>query len=206
MPLSGPLGDIATRILHSVPELWTAAECKLAILMMKGHRADRDTLTGGVSPLDYDRLIDYYNSVPREAPANSMIAGALHSGLNAKNSWDDQLRMLQVPNPQNSERLSGAMSYYPPGYWKGTPFENSTYVEELGSLEPGLGKALLQNLAQRYPSNPMVLQSLPIDATRQFYAKRGFLPTTNGLPGAEHDTLVLPEARLMKKKGGQVRG
>lgn len=203
----GALTQLMQRIVHSIPEQYGSKQVLRAKQLGDRHSQLRNQLLDGKDLAHYATVADFFANADPRASSHSMIASAMKDAARAPKYWNEEYRLLELPGPTD-DALSGALGFYTPGHWAGTPAENAVYIQNLGGLEQGAGSALLRELARRYPSNPMVLESLPIKDTKQFYVNRGFKPQGRSviIPGSEHENFWLEPGQLRNKKGGLVRG
>lgn len=143
----------------------------------------------------------------RAASANHMIRSALKSAESSPEWLDATARLVHLPAADDaSSRM--ALLYRTPGYMAdgdNALLREGVYIESLGSTEPGLGRAALEAVAERYPDNPMILESLPLPETLEFYAKRGFKQMEANPTGGKLPFLYLERGADLKARGGLVR-
>lgn len=141
------------------------------------------------------------------ASANHMIRSALKSAESAPGWLDSSSRLVHMAAPDEaSSRM--ALLYRTPGYMSdgdNALLREGVYIESLGSLDPGLGRAALEAVAERYPDSPMILESLPLPETLEFYAKRGFKQLDKNPTGGKLPFLYLDRGADLKARGGLVR-
>ena len=140
------------------------------------------------------------------ASANHQIGSALQSAVAAQRWDDDMVHLLNYPT--NDRAISrAALSYRLPGYLADPRYpitHDGVYIESLGSTEKGLGHAALFNVADRYPDNPLLLESLPLPDTMKFYRNRGFQQLDENPTGGSLPFFYLPRGADLKAHGGSV--
>lgn len=143
----------------------------------------------------------------RAASANHMIRFALKGAEAAPELFDTTSGLVHLPTAdETSSRM--ALLYRMPGYMEegdNALLRDGVYIESLGSVEPGLGRAALEAVAQRYPENPMILESLPLQETLEFYKRRGFKQLEKNPTGGNLPFLYLERGADLKATGGLVR-
>jgi hypothetical protein len=202
----GALTQLMQRIVHSIPEQYGAKQVLRAKQLGDRHMTLRNQLLEGKDLSHYATIEEFLKNADPRASSHSMIASAMKDAARAPKYWNEDYRLLELPGPTD-DALNGALGFYTPGHWQGTSAENAVYIQNLGGLEQGAGSALLRELARRYPGNPMVLESLPIHGTKQFYNNRGFVPQGRNviIPGSEHENFWLSRGADLKKRGGLVK-
>ncbi len=141
------------------------------------------------------------------ASGNHQIGSALLTAIKAP-EWDDAtVRLLNYPTPDGAISRA-ALAYRTPGCYDdglNPLLQNGVYIESLGSAEKGLGRAALQGVADRYRDLPLILESLPLEDTLQFYRNRGFQRLERNPVGGSLPFFYLRRGADLKAAGGAVR-
>lgn len=148
---------------------------------------------------------------PYDATRAAMLERALSTAHAAGSNMDETIRLLKLPDVSARDSVArGALTYRPPNYFlgaSGVPAD-AVYVEELGALRTPhvpVGQALLHRLREETNGVPLMLESLPLPETLDWYKARGFElqprnPFGNNLP-----TFFLPRGKELKAQGGRVK-
>lgn len=196
---TGVLERLAGMVKYSTPHGYSVPEQDAVRELWTRHGDLRDEIQKGIPRSKFDKGF----RTPEYAQ-QSLIMSNLSGAIRAKRYDDKLLRYLELLSEKDPGRVAGNATIYPPGYFQGTPYEDSVYIQGIGSMEPGAGRAVLEALKGHYPKERWFLESLEDHGTPEWYLRRGFKPADDTPMSGSLPNFELERGEMLKAEGGSV--